>query len=419
MTNLTRDLEVYLVGGAVRDQLLGVEVKDRDWVVVGSTPQQMIDMGFLPVGKDFPVFLHPHSKEEYALARTERKIAPGYRGFKISSDPTITLEEDLKRRDLTINAIAMTEDKRIIDPYGGVSDIEQRLLRHVSEAFREDPLRILRVARFATRYAELNFYVDEQTLSLMRDMVDGGEADSLVAERVWQELEAVLAMPAPSTFFKVLQECGAMRIILPEINALFGIPQPKQHHPEVDSGIHTMLSLDIAAGKHGDQLSAFAALVHDLGKTLTPKDLWPSHHGHEKAGLDLISSFCNRLRVPARYKKVALHVCEYHLKMHQIQQLRPGSVLRILYGLDAFRQPDNIATFIRACEADYRGRYGMQDKDYPQSSWLRAYVEATNTLKPSAEALISQDDRKIKDSLEKAQLDAITATKRHLVCALT
>src|SRR5580700_7448907 len=345
-------MQVYLVGGAVRDALLGLQVKERDWVVVGSTRDELLRLGYREVGRDFPVFLHPETHEEYALARRERKIAPGYRGFTVEFGPEVTLEEDLARRDLTINAIAQTSDGALLDPFDGKRDLEARVLRHVSPAFVEDPVRVLRVARFAARFAPLGFAVAPETLALMRAMVERREVDALVAERVWQETEKALREPKASEFFKVLRECGALQPIYPEIDALFGVPQPAQWHPEIDTGLHTLLVLDQAALLSSDTKVRFAALVHDLGKATTPQDEWPSHRGHEERSVSLIEALANRLRLPGEYRDLAVIVARYHGIVHRAFELKPTTILEFLERADAFRRPERFAQALLACEAD-------------------------------------------------------------------
>jgi len=355
-------MEKYLVGGCVRDELLGRDSKDRDWVVVGATPEEMLAAGFKSVGKDFPVFLHPETKEEYALARTERKTAPGYTGFSFHTDISVTLEDDLARRDLTINAIAKDEQGNFIDPYHGQQDLDDRILRHVSPAFAEDPVRILRIARFAARYAELGFRIADETISLMKNMVASGEVDALVAERVWQETVRALAEPAPEVYFEVLRECGALARIFPEIDNLFGIPQPEEYHPEIDTGVHTMMVLQQAVRLSDDTRVRFAALTHDLGKALTPKQELPQHIGHEEAGVPLVKALCERLRVPRDYRDLAIHVAQYHLYYHRAKELKAGTILKLIKNLDAFRRPERFDLFLLACEADSRGRPGYEDR---------------------------------------------------------
>jgi tRNA nucleotidyltransferase (CCA-adding enzyme) len=366
-------MRIYLVGGAVRDRLLGRVSADRDFVVVGATPEQMLREGYRPIGKDFPVFLHPSTQEEYALARTERKIGRGYHGFAFQADPSVTLEQDLERRDLTINAMAMDEDGAIVDPFGGQRDLEARVLRHVSPAFAEDPVRILRVARFAARYAARGFEVASDTLELMRQMVQAGEADHLQPERVWAETQKALAEERPGTFVQVLRDCGALRVVFPEVDALFGVPQRAEYHPEIDTGVHTGMVLDMAARlAPGDALVGFCALTHDLGKALTPADKLPAHPGHEHAGLVPLDALCARLKVPAEFAAMARLVARLHLLAHTAFDLRPATVLEMFETMDAFRRPERLRGFLLACEADKRGRLGLQDTDYPQAAYLRA-----------------------------------------------
>lgn len=351
-------MKTYLVGGCVRDALLGLPVKDRDWVVVGATPEELLREGYQPVGKDFPVFLHPQTKEEYALARTERKTGPGYTGFSFHAAPDVSLEDDLRRRDLTINAMAQQADGVLIDPFNGRTDLEQRLLRHVSRAFIEDPVRILRVARFAARFAEFGFKVADETMILMQEMVANGEVDALVPERVWQETERALGENTPSRFFEVLRECGALARIFPELEQLFGVPQPPEHHPEIDTGVHVMLVLQQAARLSADTRVRFAALVHDLGKGITPKDELPQHIEHEERGVPLVEQLCERLRVPRDYRDIAVLVTRYHLYFHRAKELRAGTILKLFQSLDLFRRPERLDMFLLACEADSRGRPG-------------------------------------------------------------
>lgn len=373
-------MRCFLVGGAVRDQLLDLPVHERDWVVVGSTPQEMVDRGFRPVGRDFPVFLHPESGEEYALARTERKSGRGYHGFVFHAGPEVTLEDDLRRRDLTVNAMAMDEDGTLIDPFGGRADLQARRLRHVSAAFAEDPVRILRVARFATRFHDLGFRIADETRALMRHMVDNGEVDALVPERVWQETARSLMQAQPAIFFRVLRECGALARLFPEIDALFGVPQPPKYHPEVDSGEHTLLALDQAAHLHADEPTRFAVLCHDLGKALTPRDQLPSHRGHEARGREPVLALCERLKVPKGHREFALQVTRYHLHAHRARELRAGTLLKLFQALDAFRRQRRFDCFLIACEADARGRAGLQDQPYPQADYLRAALRAADSV---------------------------------------
>lgn len=365
-------MDIYLVGGAVRDELLGLPVRERDYVVVGATPGQMLDLGYRQVGRDFPVFLHPETHEEYALARTERKTAPGYRGFVVHADPGVTLEGDLLRRDLTINAMAKTVDGRLIDPFNGRADLEARLLRHVSPAFAEDPVRILRVARFAARFTPLGFRVADETRDLMARMVAAGEVDALVPERVWQETERALGETAPASFFHVLRDCGALRVLFPEIERLYGVPQPAKYHPEIDTGVHTLMVLTQSARLSAEPMVRFAALTHDLGKGTTPADILPSHRGHEERSVDLVHKLCDRYRIPNAYRALAVMVARWHGHAHRAFELRPESLLKTLEGLDSFRRPERLEPFLLACEADYRGRTGFEERPYPQADYLRA-----------------------------------------------
>ncbi|MCF8169833.1 MAG: multifunctional CCA addition/repair protein [Methylotenera sp.] len=367
-------MKTYLVGGAVRDGLLGITGADRDWVVVGSTPEAMAAQGFRPVGKDFPVFLHPQTHEEYALARTERKTAPGYKGFVVHASPEVRLEEDLARRDLSINAIAQAEDGTLIDPYGGQHDLQHKVLRHVTEAFREDPVRILRVARFAARFPE--FKVAAQTLALMQDMVLAGEVDALVSERVWQELSKGLMSAKPSRILQVLRDCGALKILLPEVDRLYGVPQPPEHHPEIDTGVHLEMVLDETARVHAPLEVRFAALCHDLGKGTTAKELLPRHIGHEQRSVTLLRKLCERLRVPVPCRELAEVVAREHGHLHGAMSLGAEGLLRLLIRCDAIRRPERFALALQACECDARGRLGLQQRDYPQSAHLQTMLNA-------------------------------------------
>ncbi|TRZ90995.1 MAG: multifunctional CCA addition/repair protein [Rhodocyclaceae bacterium] len=375
-------MEIYAVGGAVRDELLGLPVKDRDWVVVGATPQDMLAQGFVAVGRDFPVFLHPQSHEEYALARTERKTAPGYAGFAFHAAPGVTLEQDLVRRDLTINAMAKDQAGAIIDPHDGRGDLAARVLRHVSPAFAEDPVRILRVARFAARFSD--FSIAEETLELMRGMVAAGEVDALVSERVWQELARGLMEGRPSRMFAVLRECGALVRLLPELDALWGVPQRADYHPEVDTGVHVMMVLDMAARLAAALPARFAALTHDLGKGVTPADILPRHYGHEAKSVALLETICERLRVPTDCRDVARLVARFHSDIHRVEQLRPETVLTVLERCDALRRPDRFKMILLACEADYRGRLGWDERDYLQATIWRAALAAVRVVDAGA-----------------------------------
>src|SRR5580693_912294 len=401
-------MQVYLVGGAVRDELLGLPVKERDWVVVGATREELEGLGYRAVGRDFPVMLHPETHEEYALARRERKTAPGYRGFTVEFGPEVTLEEDLSRRDLTVNAIARSADGTLIDPFGGARDIESRTLRHVSAAFVEDPVRVLRVARFAARFAPLGFRVDPATLALMREMVARREVDALVPERVWQESEKALRERGASTFFKVLRESGALGRIFPEIDALFGVPQPTRWHPEIDTGVHTLMVLDQAVRLSADTRVRFAALVHDLGKGTTPHKEWPGHKGHEERSVALIESLCDRLKPPSEYRELSVIVARYHGNVHRAFELRANTILGILEKTDAFRRPERFAQALLACEADSRGRLGLEENPYPQRQYLQAARDAAATIRPTPEDLADQVGPLIAERIHQRRLRAIT-----------
>ncbi len=373
-------MKVYLVGGAVRDSLLDRPVHERDWVVVGATPEEMTARGFRPVGRDFPVFLHPDTHEEYALARLERKTGPGYRGFTTEFSPEVTLEQDLLRRDLTINAMARSEDGTLVDPYGGQDDLHRRRLRHVSPAFAEDPVRILRVARFLARYAPLGFEVAPETLDVMRTMVAAGEVDALVPERIWRELDRALSEPQPRAAIELLRHCGALQVIMPEVDALFGVPQPPEWHPEIDTGEHTLLTLQVAAARGASTPIRFALLMHDLGKALTPKDQWPRHRGHEQLGVRAIDELCTRLRVPLDYRELAVLTSRYHTHVHRGLELRATTILELLEQSDAFRRPERFADFLEVCECDARGRLGLQDRPYPQRTRLESAWSAARAV---------------------------------------
>ncbi len=381
-------MRVYLVGGAVRDRLLGRPGADRDYVVVGATPERMAALGYKPVGKDFPVFLHPETGEEYALARTERKSGRGYHGFEIHASPEVTLEDDLRRRDLTINAMAEDEHGALVDPYGGARDLADRVLRHVSPAFVEDPVRILRVARFAARYAPLGFTIAEETLALMRDMVRDGEVDHLVPERVWQELRRALEEPRPSACLRALRECGALRVLLPELDALYGVPQRAEFHPEVDTGIHQEMVSDMAARlAPGDALVGYCALMHDLGKGITPAEILPRHIEHETRGVPLVDAVSQRLRVPNDFAELARLTCSEHLNVHRAHELRASTILDLLEGIGALRRPERLRVILLACEADKRGRLGLSESEYPQAAYLKTCLDAVVaiTAKPFVE----------------------------------
>ncbi|MDP2322798.1 MAG: multifunctional CCA addition/repair protein [Gammaproteobacteria bacterium] len=410
-------MQIYLVGGAVRDQLLGLPVKERDWVVVGATPQELETLGYRRVGRDFPVYLHPDTNEEYALARTERKTGPGYRGFEVQADPSVTLEEDLKRRDLTINAIAQATSGELLDPAGGKAHLQARLLHHVSDAFREDPVRILRVARFAARFHELGFQVAPATLDLMRAMVHAGEAASLVPERVWQETVSALAEPRPDVYIQVLRDCGALAVIFPEVDALFGVPQPAQWHPEIDTGVHVLLALHEAARRSFSTEVRFAILMHDIGKGATPKAEWPGHAGHEQRSVALVLQFCQRLAVPNRYRDLAVTVARNHGLCHRALELRPATLLNLLESLDAFRRGHRVTEFLNACEADARGRTGLELKPYPQrdlvySAWQAALAVDTQAVTGPGGAGAGLRGEAIGEAIRQARLAAVTAARQ-------
>ncbi|RYY80115.1 MAG: multifunctional CCA addition/repair protein, partial [Comamonadaceae bacterium] len=377
-------MQTYMVGGAVRDALLGRPVNDRDWVVVGATPEAMAAAGYLPVGKDFPVFLHPQTREEHALARTERKTAPGYRGFVVHAAPTVTLEDDLARRDLTINAMAQDAEGRIVDPYGGQADLRAKVLRHVTDAFREDPVRILRVARFVARFDD--FSIAEQTQALMREMVEAGEADHLVPERVWQELARGLMEARPSRMLEVLRDCGALVRILPEVDRLWGVPQRAEYHPEVDTGVHLMMVLDMAARLQASLPVRFACLTHDLGKGTTPPEVLPRHIGHEQRSARLLQTVCNRLRVPNDCRELADVVAREHGNIHRCGEIGAAALVRLLERCDAFRKPERLGDILLACEADARGRLGLEERPYPQRERLLGALAAARQVSTAAVA---------------------------------
>lgn len=396
--------KIYCVGGAVRDGLLGLPVQDHDWVVVGATPQQMEELGFQPVGKDFPVFLHPDTHEEYALARTERKTALGYKGFAVYAAPDVTLEQDLSRRDFTVNAIAQAQDGSLIDPYNGIADLKAGVLRHVSAAFSEDPVRILRAARFVARFG---FSIAPETLELMRLMVASGEVDALVAERVWQELERGLMQKIPSRFITTLRDCGALAKILPEVDALFGVPQPPQHHPEIDCGIHTLMVLDDTS-KHDYVLEVrFAALMHDLGKGNTPRDILPRHIGHEARSVDLLRALCERLRVPGECRDLGLLVARYHGDVHRARELRPDTVVRLFQNCDAWRRPERFTHLLEACASDARGRTGHEQDAYPQADYLQRMLQAAQAVNAGEIARQCRDKNLIAEKVKEARIVAV------------
>jgi tRNA nucleotidyltransferase (CCA-adding enzyme) len=400
-------MRAYCVGGAVRDELLGLPVQDRDWVVVGATPQEMLARGFKPVGRDFPVFLHPETREEYALARTERKTAPGYAGFVFHAAADVTLEQDLARRDLTINAMARDERGALIDPYGGRADLEKRILRHVSPAFAEDPVRILRLARFAARFAD--FAVAPETVGLMRAMVANGEVDALVAERVWQELARGLMEPAPSRLFATLRECGALDRLLPELERLWGVPQRADYHPEIDTGVHVMMVIDMAARLGLSLPARFAALTHDLGKGTTPADVLPRHVGHELRSVELLEPLCERLRVPSDCRDVARLVARHHGEIYRVAELRPETCVKIIERCDALRRPERFEEILGACEADYRGRLGYTERPFDAAGAWRRALAAVRAVDAGAIARACTDPAQIPARIHAARVAAVSS----------
>ncbi|HVL00734.1 MAG TPA: multifunctional CCA addition/repair protein [Dongiaceae bacterium] len=412
-------MQIYLVGGAVRDELLGIPSKDRDWVVVGATEQSMRDQGFTPVGKDFPVFLHPVSHEEYALARTERKSGRGYTGFECYSGSEVTLEQDLSRRDLTINAIARQNDGTLVDPFHGQQDLQDRFLRHVSPAFVEDPLRVLRVARFLARFHDRGFQIADETLELMRSIAASGELQTLTPERVWTETEKALLEPSPWRYFEALRDCGALTVVFPELDRLFGVPQPPKHHPEVDTGIHVMLTLQAALNlmqahpldKSNRVAVLFALICHDLGKGMTPEYQWPSHPGHESVSAHLADKLCTRIRAPNPVKRLCLLVAEYHTHCHRAFELKPATVMRLLEGLDVLRRPETLPLFLMACEADARGRTGLEDRPYPQVDYLRDCMTAVRNVDAKPLVGLGFKGETLGIELRKRRIDAIRNVK--------
>ena len=410
-------MKVYLVGGAVRDQLLGLPVKDRDWIVVGAVPATLLSLGYQQVGKDFPVFLNPKTKEEYALARTERKSSAGYTGFICDFSPTITLEQDLIRRDLTINAMAQSEDGEIIDPYGGKQDLDNRILRHISPAFSEDPLRVLRVARFAARYHSLGFKIASETLALMAELAQSGELQHLTAERVWLETEKALNEKNPEIYFETLHKTGALSVLFPEIDALYGVPNPVKHHPEVDSFIHTMLVLKQAVNltENNPILNKsavrFAAICHDLGKALTPKNILPHHYGHEQAGIKPTRSLCKRLKVPSYFQELAELTCEFHTHIHKAFELRAETVITLFNRFDVWRKPQRFQEFLQVCLADTRGRTGFENKDYPQIDYINQLLHAANEVDVQQVIADGFEKQEIRNELTKRRILAVKQTK--------
>jgi tRNA nucleotidyltransferase (CCA-adding enzyme) len=407
-------MKTFLVGGAVRDHLLGYPIKERDWVVLGETPESMLAQGFHAVGKDFPVFLHPETRDEYALARTERKQGKGYKGFVIHTHPDVRLEEDLIRRDLTINAMAMDKKGVIIDPYDGQADLKKRLFRHVSPAFSEDPVRVLRIARFAARYQNLGFSIAADTLRLMQKMVATGELAYLVAERVWTETHKALNEKTPSAYFEVLKACHALAVIFPEIEALFGVPQPETYHPEIDTGIHTLLTLSQAVKLSEKAEVRFAALTHDLGKALTPQKYWPSHHGHEQAGLPQLDRLCQRLKIPNHFKKLAKNVMRYHTHSHRAFELKSTTLINLLSDLKALKNPDNLHDFLAACEADSKGRTGKENNPYPQADYLTEVMRIVANIDTQVILQSDLQGKAIGDAIRRLQIKAASQYKQKI-----
>ncbi len=401
-------MKTYLVGGAVRDKLLNRPVKEKDWVVIGSTPKEMLKKGFKPVGKDFPVFLHPETNEEYALARTERKTAKGYKGFEFYADKDVTLEDDLKRRDLTINAIAETQEGKLIDPFHGHEDIKKKIFRHVSPAFSEDPVRILRIARFAAKLPD--FMIARETMKLMKSMVTSGEVDALVSERVWQEFQRALMENHPEKFIEILRECGALKIIFPEVDALFGVPGPKQYHPEIDTGKHLILAIKQVVKLTNDPVTRFAVFCHDFGKGKTPKEHHPKHHGHEELGVDLIKVFCKRIKAPREYQDLAVLVSRYHSHCHQLTELTPKTILKILKALDPFRRPERFGKFLLACKADATGRLGHNNDPYPEADLFLKMAEACRKIDKKKLIENLKKDESIEEAIEQERLRVIKRT---------
>ena len=405
-------MKTYLVGGAVRDALLNLPVKDKDWVVVGASPEEMLSQGYEQVGRDFPVFLHPETHQEYALARTERKSGSGYTGFVCYSAPDVTLEQDLQRRDLTINAIAQDEQGRLYDPYGGKADLDQRLLRHVSAAFNEDPLRVLRVARFAARFAHLNFVVAEETQALMRWMAESGELNTLTPERVWKETEKALETRNPQVYFQVLRDCGALAVLFPELDNLYGVPAPAKWHPEIDTGIHTLMTLAIAAQLSPDIAVRFATLFHDVGKALTPPEKWPSHHGHGPAGVPLVAALCLRLRVPNAIRDLALLVTEFHDLVHTVERQSAETLVALFDRIDAWRKPQRVEQIALTSEADARGRTGFESNAYPQGNYLRQAFEVVLSVSTREVVAAGFKGMQVREELNRRRIAALEQWKQ-------
>lgn len=405
-------MKIYLVGGAVRDTLLNLPVVDHDWVVVGATPADLLALGYQQVGKDFPVFLNPQTHEEYALARTERKSGQGYTGFTCYAAPDVTLEEDLLRRDLTINAMARGDDGELVDPYNGKADLDARLLRHVSDAFGEDPLRVLRVARFAARFATQGFTVAPETSALMQQMAESGELASLTAERVWKETEKALQSQSPQVYFQVLRDCGALKVLFPEIDALFGVPAPEKWHPEIDTGVHTLMTLAIAAQLSPEVDIRFSALCHDLGKGITPQELWPHHYGHGPAGVRLVEALCQRLRVPNPVRELARLVAEYHDLIHTVNKLRPETLLKLFDAIDVWRKPQRLEQMILTSEADARGRTGFENNPYPQGDYLRQAYQVANAVSVKEVVESGLQGLAIRDEVKRRRQQALADWKK-------
>ena len=404
-------MQIYLVGGAVRDSLINYPSSENDWVVVGATPEQMTALEYKPVGQDFPVFLHPKTGEEYALARTERKSGHGYKGFEFYTSTEVSLEEDLIRRDLTINAMAQDDEGHIIDPFDGQKDLAHKLLRHVSEAFTEDPLRVLRVARFAARYAHLGFTVAPETMELMKSIVAKGEMKFLVAERVWKETSRALTEQSPQVFFEVLKACNALEVLLPEVDALFGVPQRADYHPEIDTGIHTLMALKAATKLTDCEAIRFAVLVHDVGKAITPENVLPSHSGHEKRGLPLVKAICDRLTVPNKHRQLAMSVTEFHLHCHRALELKPATLLKLFQSIGAIRSPDKLIDFLTCCEADIKGRAGFEDAAYPSKDYLLAALKAVSQVDISDLVAQGISGAEIGKQLNQRQIQHLTEFK--------
>ncbi len=407
-------MKIYKVGGCVRDHLLGLPIVDIDWVVTGTTVDNMRSAGYQTVGKDFPVFLHPKTKQEYALARSERKTAPGYHGFDFNTDPTITIEQDLLRRDLTINAIAEDEDGNLIDPYGGQADIEKRILRHVSDAFVEDPVRVLRVARFAARFNHLGFKLAPETIQLIREIGTSGELGTLVAERVWSEMSRALGESNPSIFFKTLRECDVLASLFPEIDNLYGVPQTAKYHPEIDTGIHVMMALEKSAKLNFDNETRFAVLMHDLGKATTPTDILPSHHGHEQRGVKLVTSFCKRWKVPKAHTELALITTEYHTHIHRAFDLKPTTLLKLFTKTDVFRKPERFKKMLQACLSDVRGRTDFENNPYPQATFINQLADKLCHADISQIIQSNLDGKALGEAIQNLRLDLIKSEKQML-----